>query len=71
MTERFTVDDVIKAGGCPMGIRAWFRARGDQLPPGVNLKSFLAGGMSITEAHWCNDGFIERALRLKAQRKEG
>ncbi|MDW7746593.1 hypothetical protein [Halomonas sp.] len=62
---RFTVDDVIRAGGCPAGIRRWFTARGDDLPPGVTLRSFLREGMSVDEARTCRDAFIERALRLK------
>lgn len=63
--DRFTVDDVIRAGGCPMGIRRWFNERGDNLPPGVNLRSFLRTGMSIEEARWMKDGFVDHALALK------
>ena len=63
--DRFTVDDVIRAGGCPSGIRRWFTSRGDDLPKGVALRSFLRDGMSLEQAHACRDAFIERALTIK------
>jgi len=68
MSGRFTVDDVMKAGGCPSGIRRWFTARGDDLPEGVTLRSFMREGMTLEQAKSCNDAFIERALILKEAR---
>lgn len=65
MSDRFTVDDVIAAGGCPDGIRRWFTARKGTLPEGVSLRSFIRTGMSIEEAELCDDAFIRRALKLK------
>ncbi|MDC8804206.1 hypothetical protein PRZ61_12215 [Halomonas pacifica] len=67
---RFTVDDVMRAGGCAWGIRRWFNARGTNLPPGVTLRRFIAEGMSLDEARACRDGFINRALALKALAEE-
>lgn len=63
--ERFTVDDVIRAGGCAPGIRRWFTARADDLPPGVTLRSFIRHGMSLDEARSCRDAFIDRALTIR------
>ncbi len=69
MTEdRFTLDDVIRAGGCPSGIRRWFTSRGDDLPTGVTLRSFIDNGMTLAQARECQDGFVDRALRLKEAR---
>jgi len=68
---RFTTDDVIRAGGCPAGIRHWFTARGDALPEGVTLRSFIREGMTLEQARACRDGFIERALRIKEARHGG
>lgn len=65
MTARFTLDDVIRAGGCARGVRRWFTARGDDLPAGVTLRTFLDHGMSLDQARACRDGFIDRALRIK------
>lgn len=66
--ERFTVDDVIRAGGCPAGIRRWFTLRGDELPAGVELRSFLREGITLDQARACRDGFVDRALRVKEAR---
>jgi len=66
--DRFTLDDVIRAGGCATGVRAWFTARAGDLPEGVTLRTFLREGMSLDEALSCHDGFIERALRIKEAR---
>ena len=66
--DRLTVDDVIRAGGCPAGIRRWFTARRENLPVGVTLRTFINSGMSIEEARSCQDAFIDRALALKEQR---
>ncbi len=63
--DRFTVDDVIRAGGCPSGIRRWFTGNAERLPEGVNLRSFLEEGMPMDVATGLNDAFIERALALK------
>ena len=65
MSDRFTVDDVIRAGGCPMGIRRWFASHEGDLPAGLTLKSFLREGMSIETARGLRDGFVNRALALK------
>lgn len=65
MDDRLTVDDVIRAGGCPLGIRRWFRARADELPPGFDMVRFLKEGMPLEMAKSLNDPFIERALALK------
>lgn len=63
--DRFTVDDVIRAGGCPAGIRRWFTARGDDLPEGVNLRSFLQEGMTLEQARSLDDALVDRALAMK------
>lgn len=69
--DHFTVDDVIRAGGCPAGIRRWFTARGSDLPEGVTLRRFIREGMTLEQAHACRDAFIERALTLKETRHGG
>lgn len=66
--ERFTVDDVIRAGGCGPGIRRWFTSRKGDLPEGVTLSSFIREGMTIEQARACRDAFIDRALIIKEDR---
>lgn len=63
--ERFTVDDVMRAGGCPSGIRRWFTGRKDDLPPEMDLRRFLKDGMPMDLATDLDDPFINRALALK------
>lgn len=64
-SDRLTVDDVIRAGGCPSGIRRWFTSVADRLPEGVTLRSFLRDGMSLEDARAFDDPFINHALALK------
>lgn len=64
-TDRLTVDDVIRAGGCPLGIRRWFRQRVDDLPPEMTMGEFVENGMPLPLAKSLNDPFIERALALR------
>lgn len=63
--DRFTVNDIIRAGGCPSGIRRWFTARGEHLPAGLTLRSFIKNGMTVGEARALKDAFVDRALALK------
>lgn len=69
MTDRLTIDDVIRAGGCPSGVRRWFRERADALPPEMTMRRFLDHGMPLELAVSLNDPFIERALALKDKRR--
>lgn len=69
MTEgRLTVQDVVAAGACAWGIRAWFTARREQLPPGLTFRSFMRHGMTVAEARSFNDAHLNRALELKVAR---
>ena len=63
--DRLTVDDIIRAGGCAVGIRRWFTARGDDLPAGLNLRGFLRDGIDVEMARALNDALVNRALELK------
>lgn len=63
--ERLTVDDAIRAGGCPSGIRRWFTAQEGNLPEGVTLKSFLHDGVALDVARSIDDAFVQRAIALK------
>lgn len=71
MKDQLTVDDIIRAGGCPMGIRRWFRARAGDLPPDFTMQRFLEEGMSLDMARSLSDPFIERALALKQEVRNG
>lgn len=64
-SERLTVDDVIRAGGCAKGIRRWFTGNAERLPAHVTLRSFIDEGMPMDVATGLQDPFIERALALK------
>lgn len=63
--ERLTVDDAIRAGGCPAGIRRWFTANEGNLPEGVTLKGFLREGVPLEVARTIDDAFVQRAIALK------
>lgn len=59
---RFTIDDCLRAGYCPSGVRRWLH---DHDYP---VKSFLREGMPMDVARGFGDAFIERALKIKEQR---
>lgn len=63
--DRFTVDDLARVGACPAGIRRWFTARADNLPDGLDFRSFIREGMSLETARSLNDGIVDRALAAK------
>lgn len=63
--ERLTVDDAIRAGGCPSGIRRWFTAQEGNLPEGLTLRSFLREGVALDVARTIDDAFVQRAIALK------
>lgn len=65
MTDKLTVDDVMRSGGCANGIRRWFTDNQAKLPSDVNLRSFIEEGMPMDVALSLNDPFIERALKLR------
>lgn len=66
-----TVDDALRAGACPKGIRRWFtaRAKAGELPEGMTMRRFLREGMSVEMARSFNDGFINRVLDLREKRR--
>ena len=65
--DRLTIDDIISAGGCAWGARAWFKSMGGTVA-GLDLKTFLNEGISIADARALNDGLVNRAIELKERR---
>lgn len=63
--ENLTVDDVMRAGGCPSGIRRWFTARKDDLPEWMTMRRFLDQGFPLDVVRDLDDAFLNRALELK------
>lgn len=63
MTEGLlTLEDCIRAGYCPSGIKTWCKGRG------IDPKEFLSqlkAGIPVDEARAYKDGLIDRALSLK------
>lgn len=60
--KNITVDEVIRAGGCPAGIRRWFTANADRLPEGVTMRAFLANGFPEDLAKQLDDPVLNRVL---------
>lgn len=67
--ERVTLDDVMAAGGCAWGIRAWFSANRGRLPDGWDMKTFLEQGVDIDQARAVNDGVLNRIIAIKEARR--
>lgn len=57
-----SVDEVIRAGACPKGIRTWFAANADRLPAELTMRTFLHDGFPVDLAKELNDPVLNRAL---------
>lgn len=57
-----SLDEVIRAGACPKGIRAWFAANAYRLPVELTMRAFLRDGFPVELAKELNDPVLNRAL---------
>lgn len=60
--SNLTVDELIRAGACPLGIRRWFKLNAGRLPAGFGMREFLANGVPLDLAASLGDPVVNRAL---------
>lgn len=65
MEDRITVQDIADSGFCAWGIRTWFTANAEKLPPGVSFSSFMKHGMSLDDARSIDDAHWNLILERK------
>lgn len=61
--KNITVDEIIAAGGCPLGIRSWFNDNAYRLPEGFTLREFLKNGCPYDLAVSLQDPMVDLAIK--------
>lgn len=56
------LDEVVRAGGCPAGIRRWFHLNAERLPAGLDMRTFLRDGFPVDVAERLDDPILNRVL---------